>query len=167
MFQCVYNVCVDYRQVQFWISHTNLTRHKCFVKNQQSINMVNVVSHTVPSMCKRWKMNSKYHWHKSVFLNSILEEPNCFYLTAVTPEWYNLKQVSTYKSLHGIHTKMCGSDRDGPICCARHSDLAFVFTIIFWDDLISLAFATFIALTNEKLVTWCISPVNHAGLYQS
>ena len=62
---------------------------------------------------------------------------------------------------------MCGSDIDGPIYYARHSDLAFVFKILFWDDLISVAFATFIALTNEKLVTWCISPVNHTGLYQS
>ena len=44
---------------------------------------------------------------------------------------------------------MCGSDIDGPIYYARHSDLAFVFKILFWDDLISVAFATFIALTNE------------------
>ena len=57
---------------------------------------------------------------------------------------------------------MCGSDVHGPICYARHSDPSFVFTILFWDDLISLAFETFIALTSEKLVTWCIlSPVNH------
>ena len=70
------------------------------------------------------------------------------------------------KSLHGIHTQMCGSDIDGPIFYARHSDLSFIFTL-FWDDLISLAFATFIALTNEKLVTWFISPVNYIGLYQS
>ena len=45
---------------------------------------------------------------------------------------------------------MCGSDIDGPIYYVRHSDPSFVFTILFWDDLISLAFATFIALTNEK-----------------
>ena len=78
-----------------------------------------------------------------------------------------IKKVSTYKSLHGIHTKTCGSDIDGPIYYARHSELSFVFTTLFWDDLISLAFATFMALSNEKLVTWCISPVNHIGLYQS
>ena len=47
------------------------------------------------------------------------------------------------------------------------TETSFVFTTLFWDDLIPLAFATFIALTNEKLVTWCISPVNHTGLYQS